>query len=90
MVQGSNLSKGKRFLSFPETSGQAMWSTHPPIHWVPVFIPGGKAAAFDFNLYLFLVPRLRMSRAVPLVPLDAFMAWPGKMSTLPAVLALIA
>ena len=51
MVQGSNLSKAKRFLSLPETSGQAVGPYQPPIHWVPVFIlGGGKRPGSEFNL----------------------------------------
>jgi len=50
MVQVSNLSKAKRFLSLPERTGQAMWPTQPPIHWVPVFISGEKRPGSEFNL----------------------------------------
>ena len=44
----------------------------------------------NLTFHLLLVPRLRMSRAVPLLPVDVLLAWPGKTSPLAAVVALIA
>ena len=65
-----------------------MGSTQPPIHWVPMFIPGGKAAGGgergEFNA------EVKNDAAALLLPLDAFLAWTGKTSPLPAVVALFA
>ena len=49
MIQGSNLSGGKRFLSFPETSGRALGHTQPPIHSVPGALLGGKLSGRELN-----------------------------------------
>lgn len=45
----------------------ALASTHPPIEWVPGFFAGGKAPGREG---LRLVPRLRVSRTLLLLPLN--------------------
>jgi hypothetical protein len=67
-----NFGRGKRFSSSPTP-------TQPPIQWVLVFFPGGggleKWLECEVNHKLHLVLRLRMTGAIPLLPLYAFMAW---------------
>jgi hypothetical protein len=42
--------------------------TQPSVHWL---------LGFKLTTYLHLVPRLRLSGAIPLLPLYVFMAWTG-------------
>ena len=39
-VRGSNLGRGKRFFSSPKPSRSAQRPPHPPVHWIPGFVPG--------------------------------------------------
>jgi len=80
-VGGSNPGTIKRLFSFPKRpSGPALGSIQPPIQWVPRSLLRGKAAR-DVRLTtrLYLLPRLRMARVIPLVPLYACMTWPGRL-----------
>jgi hypothetical protein len=46
----------------------------PHIQWVPGVLPGGKAAeSLKLTTHLHVVPRLRVSGAVGLLPLYVFM-----------------
>jgi len=53
---------------------------------LPEFLPGVKRPGSDFDGDLHLVPRLRMSGAIPLPPLHTFMALTR--STLPLTFTL--
>ena len=51
-------------------------ATQRPLHWVPGFFAGGEAAGrVKLTIHLHLVPVLRMSAAMPLLPMYAFMSW---------------
>ena len=58
--------------SSPKLPIHPMGPTQPPIQWVQEFLPG----AWSWSLHLVL--RLRMSGAIPLHPLYAFVAGIGK------------
>jgi len=55
-----------------------LWSPQPPIPWILVLFPSGKATGVwcwpPTSIYLLT---LRMSRTMPLLPLCAFMVWAG-------------
>jgi hypothetical protein len=51
------------------------WIIH--IWWVPVVLSPGVNRVVKVTIYLQLVPRLRMSGAVPLFTVYALMAWTG-------------
>jgi len=76
MVCGSVRCGGKRFFS-PE---------HPDPTWGPlILLVSGDCCLFPegdqgvmLTTHLHVVPRFRMSGAVPLLPQYAFMAWMGK------------
>jgi hypothetical protein len=53
----------------------------PPIKWVTGHLPGVKRPGREVNHNLHPLQRLRMSGAIPLLHLCAFVAWTGK--TLP-------
>jgi len=60
-------------------SRPALGPTQPPIHWVLEYFPWSKEfGALKLTTHLQLVPRLRMSGAIPLFPLYAFMVWTAK------------
>jgi len=67
-VRGSNSGKDKRFFRFQNTSWPALGPNQPPIQWVPVFLPGGRATGTGCWLLPSSV-RLRMSGAIHLLPL---------------------
>ena len=52
-----------------------------PAQWVPSFFFPPRVTAAGSWSYLRLVPTLRMSWAMPLLPLYAFMSWTGKKFT---------
>ena len=56
-----------------------LWDpTQPPIRRVPGFFPEGKAAGgINVTAPLHLMPRLRMSGAIPIRPIRALVAWTG-------------
>jgi len=63
--------------------------TQAHILWVPGFFPWAwRSQDKKLTNYLCLVPRLRMSGGVPLLPLFAFMAWTG--TALPFCMILLA
>jgi hypothetical protein len=59
-------------------SRPALGPFQPPIQWVPGFLPGSKWPDHDLTTHLHLVPGLKMSGAMPLLPLYASMAWTGE------------
>ena len=71
---GSNIGRGKRFFSFFLKRTDRLWG--PPsllfISFKGVKQPGA------WTTHLYLVPRWRMSWALPLLSLYAFVAWTGK------------
>ena len=77
-TQGLISSRGKGFF-FSKTSRPALGHTESQIQvGVVSFLPGGiTVGAWIWPLSLHLVPRLRMSGAVPPLPLNAFMACTG-------------
>ena len=70
---GSNPERGKRL--FSESCRPAVGPTHSPIHWVPGLFPGGQDAAASNLPLSYVVQRLRMSGAIPLLHIYAFMAY---------------
>ena len=74
MFWGSGPRRGKKFFCYPKRPDQL---------WGLLFkgyrgsFAGGKAAGV-LTTYVHLAPSLRMSPAVPLLPLYALMAWTGK------------
>jgi hypothetical protein len=46
-------------------SRPAMGLTHPPAQWVPVVLPGGKAAGESHWPYSYQAPRLSVGRPTP-------------------------
>jgi len=70
-------SRGRQaFLSAPKRSRPSMGSIQPLIQEVTRFLAGGEAAEFvKLTTHLHLESWLRMSRAVPLLPLSAFVVW---------------
>jgi len=69
----------------PKVSRTAMGSTQLAVQSVPAFCTGVKTDGVKLTAHLHLVPRLRMSGAVPLLPLHAFMVWTR--ITLPLILS---
>jgi len=60
-------------------SSLALGPNQPPIHWVPGSFPGNKeVGALKLTTHLHLVPSLRMSGAIPPLPLYALMVQTGK------------
>jgi hypothetical protein len=54
---------------FSETSRPALASTQPRIQWLQEFFTGGEAAGgIKLNTSLHLIPRIRMSWSIPLLP----------------------
>jgi len=68
-----NPSRGKIFFSSPRMSSLAHGPTQSPSQCVPVKGTEG----VKLTTCLLLVPRLTMSRAIPLVPLFAFVVRTG-------------
>jgi hypothetical protein len=65
------------YFIFSKSSRHAVRPTHPPLQTVSGFLPEDKVAGFvNLTAYLHLVPRLRMSGAVILLPLHAL--WRGR------------
>jgi hypothetical protein len=62
--------KAGNFL-FTTASRTALGSSQPPIQWVL----GALSLSVKLTTHLYLVPRLRMSGAIPPLPQCAFMAW---------------
>ena len=55
-----------------------MGPTQPPVQWTPGYFNGGKMGlGLKLTTYRNLVPGLRMSRDVFLLPLYAWMTWTG-------------
>jgi hypothetical protein len=71
---GVRILVGKRVFLLFKTFWPALGPTQPPTQLVPGFFPRGA----KLTTHLDLVLRLRMSGAVPHLPLYAFMAWTGK------------
>jgi len=51
--------------------------TQPPVQWVPGLFSGVKRAGIDVD-HFRPVQRLRMSGAIPILPLYVFMPWAKK------------
>ena len=66
-----------RFFSCPERPG---WPCSPPRH-----LYSGYRGVIMFTTHLYIVPRWRMSGAVPLRFPYAFMAWTGKVLPIPSI-----
>jgi len=79
MIQGSNPGEGKRFLSSPNLSD---WVWGPPSQLFSEYGFPPPAGSDFWGMKLtsdfYLMPRLRMSLAIPLFPLFFFMGWEGK------------
>jgi hypothetical protein len=62
-------------------AGDTLGPSHPPIQWVQGFFHEAKVAqGVKLTTHFHLALRLRMSGAIPLLPLSAFMAWTGTAS----------
>ena len=62
----------------PQPSRPDLGPTQLPVRSVPGFFPTDRAAeTWSWQLTLRLVPRFRMSGAIPLFPLHAFITWTG-------------
>ena len=57
------------------SAGATLAATQPPFWWVLWFFLGGDKTTGAWGSSLLLVPWLKMSRAIPLLPLYAFMVW---------------
>jgi hypothetical protein len=80
MIQGLNASRGRRFFLSPNCQN---WFWGPPSLLFKGYqgsFPGVKWQVLKLTTHLHPVPRLRMSRAIPLLPLYATMVWIGKNS----------
>jgi hypothetical protein len=62
----------KRLISSPKPSRPGLGPIQPPVHWVWGYLPGRHA---KFTTHHYLVSRLRMSGAIPLLPLHTWMTW---------------
>jgi hypothetical protein len=71
---GVRMPAGAEICLFFGTSRPGLGPTQPPIKCVSGFFPGIKRPGGEVY-HLHLTPRLRMSRAIPLLPLCVFMAW---------------
>lgn len=72
---GVEIMAGERHFCFSVCPDQ-FWPTHPPIHWVLVALSlVMKWLRCETDLYLVL--RLRISRLVPSLPINALMAYRG-------------
>jgi hypothetical protein len=71
-VRGSNAGRGKLGFLFSKTQRPALGPTQLRIQYVPGFFRG-----VTLTTQFHRVPRLRMSGALPLLPLYAFMACAG-------------
>jgi len=74
-VRGSNPGRSKRYLSSPSTSRPTLGSNQPPIQKVNS-LPGVKGPGMMLTTHLRLAPTLKMSIAIPLLPVYDFMALP--------------
>jgi hypothetical protein len=75
--------QGYTFL-FPKTSTPTLWLKSSPIQWVPGLFPWGKTAgAWKLTIQFHLVSTLRMTGAIPLLRLYAFIVRTRKTSLLP-------
>ena len=72
---GSNPGSGKEVFLLSETSRPALGFTRPPVRWVVRgSCPEQRRLRGEAD-QLHLVPRLKVSGAIPLLPLHVFMAW---------------
>jgi hypothetical protein len=79
-VGGSNTATGPKFS--PLQNVQTSCGAHPVSYSMGTgVLSRGKVARMCRTTGLHLVPRLRMSGAIPQLPLYAFMAWRGKTFT---------
>jgi len=64
---------------FSNPKRPALGFTQPPVQWVPGLFSGVKRAGIDVD-HFRPVQRLRMSGAIPILPLlpNVFMPWTGK------------
>ena len=57
---------------FPYPSSAALWTSQPPIQWVPGFYPRYSGRDLALTNHLDLASRLRKNRAIPVLPLWVF------------------
>jgi hypothetical protein len=70
----------QRIFPLTSVSRTALWSTQPPVQWVPGVLSPGIKSGRDVTLitHPHLVPRLRVSRSQTSSPPSAFVACSGK------------
>jgi hypothetical protein len=61
-----------------------LWGpVHSPGQWIPEFITSAKWPGREVTTRVHLVPGLRMSGSISLLPLYAFVSWSGKNLLIP-------
>ena len=73
-VWGSNGGRGKKFVRSPEHSDQLCDRRSVLVNGVLFFSPGYSGCSVKYSALLYLVPRLTMSGATPLLHLHAQVA----------------
>jgi hypothetical protein len=78
-VRGSNSGRGKRFFYSPKSPRPAVGPIQPPIQWdTAVCFGGQRGRSVKLTTHLHLVPRLRKSGVISLLPpAHPFKAWTG-------------
>jgi hypothetical protein len=67
---------GQNILFFSITSRPALRPTQTVIQLVPRFFPGEEnGGGTKLTAHLYLLPRLRLSGTIPLIPVRAFTVW---------------
>jgi hypothetical protein len=81
--RGSNPGKGQRFYGSSNHPGRICWGPHTILfNGYRSSFPGVKHPGYMLNTHLHLGPRLRLSGAIPVFLIYAFLAWTGITLTL--------